>query len=154
MSDLPRSVRSSRCVVMRELANFHHVALSVRNRDESAAWYADVLGFAEFFREESSDRKSCVMGFPGDGYSVGIVEHVDSGREPFDPSTTGLDHLAFTVASRDELDGWAEYLTAAGVEHSDPIEVAAGAILNFKDPDGISLALFWERARRLHPTGP
>ena len=83
--------------------------------------------------------------FPGGAYSVGIVEHVDGGREPFDPRTRGLDHLAFTVASRDELDGWARHLTAAGVEHSGPIEIPPGAILNFKDPDGISLALFWER---------
>ena len=128
-----------------ELVSFHHVALSVRNRDESAAWYAEVLGFTEFFREESPHRKTCVMAFPGGGYSVGIVEHVDGGREHFDPRARGLDHLAFTVASRDELDGWAKHLTAAGVEHSDPIEIAPGAILNFKDPDGISLALFWDR---------
>jgi hypothetical protein len=30
-------------------------------------------------------------------------------------------------------------------EASNVIEIAPGAILNFKDPDGIALALFWDR---------
>jgi glyoxylase I family protein len=131
---------------MSELATFHHVALSVRDCDESAAWYAEVLGFVELFREASSARKACVMGFAGGGHSIGLVEHFGADAESFDPRRTGLDHLAFSVATRDELDRWAEDLTAAGVEHSGPIEIAPGAILNFKDPDGIGLALFWERA--------
>jgi hypothetical protein len=29
--------------------------------------------------------------------------------------------------------------------HSGPIEVPPGEILNLKDPDGITLALFWDR---------
>jgi hypothetical protein len=32
-----------------------------------------------------------------------------------------------------------------GIEHSGVIEIPPGAILNFRDPDGVALALFWER---------
>jgi glyoxylase I family protein len=50
--------------------------------------------------------------------------------------------MAFTVASRKELEHWATELTLAGVEHSGIVEIPPGAILNFKDPNGIALALF------------
>ncbi len=130
---------------MTKLLGFHHVALSVADRDASADWYAKVLGFEELFREEGEARRACVMRFPGGQYGVGLVEHRPSDDEPFDSRRRGLDHLAFTVGSKAELGEWAERLTAAGVEHSGAIDVPPGAILNFRDPDGISLALFWDR---------
>lgn len=129
---------------MDDISGLHHVALTVRDRDTSASWYADVLGFEELFREDGEDRRACVMRFHGGGYSVGLVEHRTSADVPFDPAHRGLDHLAFTIPSREALDLWARRLTAAGVDHSGPIDIPAGAILNFKDPDGISLALFWD----------
>jgi glyoxylase I family protein len=130
---------------MTNLAGFHHVALTVASRDASAAWYASALGFEELFREEGDERKACVMRFPGGGFGVGLVEHAGP-PDAFDPRRLGLDHLAFTVATREELDQWAAKLTDARVDHSGVIEVPAGGILNFKDPDGIALALFWDRA--------
>ena len=45
----------------------------------------------------------------------------------------------------EELDEWAARFDAEGVTHSGAIDVPTGAILNFKDPDGIALALFWDR---------
>jgi catechol 2,3-dioxygenase-like lactoylglutathione lyase family enzyme len=126
---------------------FHHVAITVSDCDASAAWYADVLGFQEVFREEAEGRRACVMRFPGGAMSVGLVEHrpVDT-ADIFDPRRRGLDHLAFSVGSRDALESFAAQLTAGGIPNSGAIEVAPGAILNFKDPDGIALALFWDRA--------
>ena len=60
------------------------------------------------FREDGEDRRACVMRFRGGGYSVGIVEHIPSGQHPFDPRRRGLDHLAFAVGSRAELELWAQ----------------------------------------------
>ncbi|MGD9703581.1 MAG: VOC family protein [Acidimicrobiia bacterium] len=131
---------------MTQLLGFHHVALSVSDRDASAAWYSAVLGFEELFREESDERRACVMRFPGGAYSVGVVEHLPADGEAFDPRHRGLDHVAFTVGSFQELEQWSSRLSDAGVAHSGAIDIPPGAILNFKDPDGISLSLFWDRA--------
>jgi catechol 2,3-dioxygenase-like lactoylglutathione lyase family enzyme len=127
------------------LGGFHHVALTVRDLDRSVAFYADVLGFVELFRENSDERRACVMRFPGGAPGVGLVQHRPGYDVPFDPTRLGLDHVAFTVDSRDGLDHWARRLTDAGVEHSGALDIPPGAILNFKDPDGIALALFWDR---------
>lgn len=121
-----------------------YVALSVSNRDRSLAWYRDVLGFEEGFRQDGGNRRVSVMRFGPGGYSIGLVERVATVDLPFDPARQGLDHLAFAVRSRAELVEWAERLTTAGVPHSAVVDIAPGAILNLVDPDGIGLALFWD----------
>lgn len=127
-----------------EIAGFHHAALTVTDVDGSARWYRDVLGFVELFREDSEGRRACVMGFAPGGFSVGLVEHRrDAGH--FDPTRPGLDHLAFTVATRGDLVAWCERLSTRSIAHSGVIEIPPGAIVNFRDPDGIALALFWQR---------
>jgi glyoxylase I family protein len=135
------------------LRGFHHVALSVTDLDASIGWYHDVLGLEESFREGDGGRRACVLRLPGTALSVGLVAHGpatdDVGRAGhggggFDPVTVGLDHFAFAVSDAAELGAWAAHLDAHGVARSGPIEVPIGAILNFTDPDGIALALFWE----------
>ena len=127
------------------LTGHHHVALSVSDLGAALRFYTWVLDMEELFSETAPDRSAAVLRFGGGPISVGLVEHAGSARHRFDPAVTGLDHLAFAVASREELAAWASRLDEAGVEHSGPIEVPPGEILNFKDPDGIALALFWDR---------
>lgn len=112
--------------------------------DVSCRWYEQVLGLELLFREEGADRRAAVLRFPNCAYAVGLTEHAGNDTS-FDPSRTGLDHLAFAVATRDELEDWATRLGEASVEHSGVVDIPPGAILNFKDPDGIALALFWDR---------
>ena len=130
---------------MTNLASFHHVSLTVTDLDRSANWYSTVLGMQEVFREDSPTRKAAVFRFPAGGWSVGLVNHVDAGGTRFDPGITGLDHLAFAVETSEELREWSARLETHGVEHSGPIPVPPGEILNLKDPDGIALAFFWDR---------
>ena len=71
-------------------------------------------------------------------------------------SRAGLDHLAFAVADREELDAWAARLTDAAVVHS-PVTAAnsvpGAAVLVFRDPDNIQLELFASHRHRQLATG-
>jgi glyoxylase I family protein len=127
------------------LRDYHHVALTVRDLDASAEWYMRVLGFREAFREDGEGRRAMVLRFPVGNFSLGLVEHRSVAQPAFDPRRPGLDHVAFNVATRADLDEWAAHLTAAGIAHSGVIDIPPGGILNFKDPDGLALALFWDR---------
>lgn len=129
-----------------QLEALRHAALTVSDLDRSAHWYVDVLGLVEAFREEAPTRRAIVYLFPNGTPAVGLVEHTAVTHARFDPSVTGLDHLAFSVTSEEEMARWSERLTTLGVEHSGAIDVPPGQILNFKDPDGIALSLFWSRA--------
>lgn len=87
---------------MTSLAGLHHAALSVRDLEASAHWYRGVLGLEEAFRQDSEARRMRVMRFPGLRQTLGLVEHTGAG-EGFKPQNLGLDHLAFSVGSMEEL---------------------------------------------------
>jgi len=127
-----------------ELAGLHHAALSVRDLDASIQWYQDVLGLEPTFRQDFDNRRVVVMRFPESRQTLGLVEHFGSG-EGFIPQSLGLDHLAFAVASGEELESWSQRLTGHGVTNSGPTETPFGGMLHFTDVDGIAIAFFWER---------
>ena len=68
--------------------------------------------------------------------------------EAFDETRAGLDHLAFSVSAREELDGWAQRFSEAGDAAFSPAgihELDPGAtVLVFRDPDNIQLELFFD----------
>ncbi len=42
------------------------------------------------------------------------------------------------------MGAWVTRLDDADVKHSGAISIPSGAILNFADPDGVQLSIFWE----------
>lgn len=127
-----------------DLAGLHHVALSVSDLDASTAWYRDVLGLRVETRLSGEDRRWAVLGLPGTGQQLGLVEHADV-SQPFVPQNLGLDHVAFTVSSGDELASWASRLEQRDIGTSGVVDTPFGGMLHFRDPDGIALSLFWNR---------
>lgn len=122
-----------------------HVAFTVTDLQRSVDWYRRVLGGEEVLDEPGDERAAVVLHLPGSDLMVGLVWFRDGDGAAFHPHRTGLDHFAFSVEHREELDQWAAHLDELGVAHSGPIEVPPGAILNFADPDGIALAIMWRR---------
>ena len=126
------------------IAGFHHVAFTVRNLDASAIWYEQLFDLETVIDEPGEERRAKVYRLRGTSAMLGLVQHASNDGSPFRPDRTGLDHAAFAVAARDDMDAWATRLDAAGVKHSGSISIPTGAILNFSDPDGVQLSIFWE----------
>jgi glyoxylase I family protein len=133
------------------IAGLHHLGLTVRDLDTSADWYVEVLGFRRAGVFEAADRvrRKAFLRHDGLRARLGLTEHRNGERAPFDETRVGLDHLAFAVSDRAELDAWAKRLSAAGVTHS-PVapanSVPGAAVLVFRDPDNIQLELFFDPA--------
>ena len=130
------------------LTGVQHLGLTVRDIGASEAWYTSVLGLVRAFVEPHStgEGHAVVMTRPGTGLFLGLDHHPDADREMFDPLRTGLDHVAFGVASREDMDTWISHLDAMGVEHdalSESAEPLPHALVVLRDPDGIAIELFW-----------
>lgn len=136
---------------MPSCTGFHHVAITVRDLAESAGWYERVFDLEPLMDEAGDERAARVYRLAGTSTWLGLVQHGANDGSPFSPTRTGLDHLAVDVAARSDVDDWVAHLDALGVEHSGAIDVPPGSILNFPDPDGIQLSVFWQRSR---PGGP
>ncbi len=134
-------------------SGFHHVRLTVTDVVVSKAFYDKVFGFP--VAVDNSER----VDEPGvresaDDFYGGVVYAMPSGQilglrpvapadQEFDSEHTGLDHVSFSVESRDELVRIAAALEEHGIVHGEvrDLDGFGIAILSFDDPDGIHLEL-------------
>jgi len=122
-----------------------HLSLSVTDLDRSLAFYRDVLGLpilAEPYDGVAfAGREAMVL---AGRVAVCLQEHARSDGSRFEPTRTGLDHLAFHVSDRSALEVWVDRLDAAGIEHSGIIDDVGtwGRMIELRDPDGVQLELF------------
>ena len=127
---------------------FAHVRLTVTDIDRSRAFYDDVFGLPVAVQmpadADEETRKQYWFLFGGIIYQLGdsLLGLRPVSDEEFNENRTGLDHVSFAVASRDELDSAATSLDGLGVSHGGVKDIGAGYILEFRDPDNIALELF------------
>ncbi|HEU4842387.1 MAG TPA: VOC family protein [Ilumatobacteraceae bacterium] len=125
------------------ISTMNHAVLYVRDARRTEAFYADVLGFrtiidqpdgAYVFMRAPASRNHHDIAFFSVGAGAGASE---AGRR-----TVGLYHLAWEVASLDELEEMRERLAAAGalVGASDH---GANKSLYAVDPDGLEFEVMW-----------
>jgi catechol 2,3-dioxygenase-like lactoylglutathione lyase family enzyme len=126
---------------MPELKGFSHVDLTVSDRERAAAWWQDVMGFTLVNRLRGNSFDVLSLVHPA-GLVVSVMTHDLPVSGAFDERRVGLDHLAFEVADRAELERWATHLDTKGVAHSGLIDIGFGPTLVFRDPDNIQLEFF------------
>jgi glyoxylase I family protein len=120
----------------------HHVAFTVGDADRSAKWYGDLLGMQEVLRGDDDSVRFRVLACPVSGWVLGVRQYVGREEGAFDEFRTGLDHFAFGVSSRAELESWEQRLREAGVTFTPIAETPIGSVIVFRDPDNIQLE-FW-----------
>jgi glyoxylase I family protein len=136
------------------LTGINHFSATVTDIDASVAWYQRVFGMARvpvtFPHYEREDTGYAVLlAEPRSGVVIGLHVNTGNAGESFDECRTGLDHVSFGVASRDELTAWAARLDELGVEHTgvrDEQQPFPYATVVFRDPDNIQLELIWTAA--------
>ena len=126
---------------MAEISGAHHIAFTVRDADRSAAWYSDLLGLQTLLERDESGVSVRVLAHPS-GWILGVRQFHDNPDGEFSEFRTGLDHFAFTVDSREQLEAWETELAARSITHSPINETPIGTVIAFRDPDNIALE-FW-----------
>lgn len=99
---------------MPAIAGGHHISLTVRDADHSAKWYGDLLGMQVVLRGDEDAVHFRVLAHPGSGWVVGVRQYPGREEGAFDEFRTGLDHFAFAVSSRAELEDWEQRLRELG----------------------------------------
>lgn len=127
---------------MPAIAGGHHISLTVRDADHSAKWYGDLLGMQVVLRGDEDAVHFRVLAHPGSGWVVGVRQYPGREEGVFDEFRTGLDHFAFAVSSRAELEDWEQRLRELGVKFTPIAETPIGSVIVFRDPDNIQLE-FW-----------
>jgi glyoxylase I family protein len=130
----------------------HHVRLTVTDLPRSRAFYGDVLGFQVAAESPGSPDDPAVRDDPAqlyggvvfqtNGMLFGLRPVADAG-DRFVSERVGLDHISFTVASRDDLVSARDRLDEHDIPHGEVIDLDGFgiAILSFSDPDGVHLEL-------------
>lgn len=127
---------------MTEFSGFSHLALTVSDLERSTRWYADVLGWQVLMEDTDDNGIRLAFGVLPGGVGLGLRHHPRGTGDDFSPERTGLDHVAFAVGSRDDLESFQEHLAGKGAVHSPIVDAPYGSVLSFKDPDGIALEAF------------
>jgi len=131
----------------------HHIDLTVKDAYASRAFYESVLGFMGYrisgsisdFSDTAPNGYDFDLRDGGDFCSIGIL----SARGPnagrgHDRYSAGLHHIAWTAASRDDVDAMHQHLLSMGATILDaPAEYprygAGYYAVFFADPDGLKL---------------
>ena len=132
-------------------SGYSHVRLTVTDIARSRAFYEQVFGFPIAYEAPPADADQATkdaLGFLFGGviYAFGAgnllgLRPVAPGGDTFSEDRVGLDHVAFQLTSKADLDAAVTVLDEFGVSHAGPKNLGQIWILEFRDPDGVALEL-------------
>ena len=121
-----------------------HISFSVRDAEASARWWATLLDMTEIDRVAGDEWLGILLLHQQSRTVIEFQQHDGNHGETFDPLRTGFDHMGFKVDTRAGLDEWLTRFEQLSVHHSPIAERDYGAVLPFKDPDGIQFEMFFK----------
>ena len=138
-----------------KITGVHHICLRVQDQEVSRRWYETVLGFQGLDLQPTESQMATWRGRPASG-TVVMMRAGDTyitlqppleGTAPddrFSEYRIGVDHLAFAVEDRDELDVLVDNLKATGVatEGVKTHPVLGKEYVVFRDPDNVQWEAF------------
>jgi catechol 2,3-dioxygenase-like lactoylglutathione lyase family enzyme len=119
-----------------------HVAITVSDLQRSREFYDRLFESEPVLDEDTETFHHSVYALEG-GNLFGLHTHPTANEQPeFSEFRSGLDHVAFGVGSRAELEKWEGRLNELGVAHGGIVDAHYGSGLSFRDPDNIALEIF------------
>ena len=124
------------------LKGFHHLTLTVTDIQRSRQFYTEILGL-----NVVAELSATWIVVGNDQLFFGICEPHDREQaienDRFNENRVGLDHLSFTVGSRQDLEFAHQFFGEAGVRHAEIKDIPDFGItvMMFWDPDNIQLEL-------------
>lgn len=124
-----------------------HVRLTVTDIERSRQFYEAVFGWGILIElpegADEATREALGFLFGGVIYDLGgaLIGLRPVASDRFDEDRVGLDHLAFRLGGRAELEDAAAHLDDLGIEHEPVKDIGPAYILEFRDPDNIALEL-------------
>src|ERR1700746_1089742 len=119
-----------------------HVVLNVRDVERSAQFYTEVLGFqiSDVYPEEMVPGGMVFLRCNPDPHGIALV-----GSMPAEAANVELNHIAFEVATLDEVVRARDHLGRQGVTIDFVGRRRAGCQLavEFRDPDNHRLEIYW-----------
>jgi catechol 2,3-dioxygenase-like lactoylglutathione lyase family enzyme len=129
----------------------HHLRLTVTDLERSREFYTQLLGFVVAVESPPPDDPSAAEVFKilfggvvmARGNLIMGLRPMAAAGDRFDPDRVGLDHLSFSVPSRDDLEQAMRLFDEHGVAHGQITSLPSFGIdvLPFEDPDGVQLEL-------------
>jgi catechol 2,3-dioxygenase-like lactoylglutathione lyase family enzyme len=133
---------ASRPALPFSIGKIGHVALYVSDIHCSARFYADILGFytSDTYGEDMMPGGAVFMRCNPDHHGIALFKATEA-----NPAGAGLHHLAFEVATLDEVVHAREHLRQQGVSVDFDGRRRAGVqiAVEFRDPDGHRLEIYW-----------
>jgi lactoylglutathione lyase len=123
----------------------NHLGLTVRDLDQTTAFFTDLLGWKLVTRDDSYPRTAVT-----DGYCRFTLWQADPSQSIIDfnrKSNVGLHHVAIEVSSKEELLGLADKIRDwPGTELEFEPELLSGGPrmhMMFREPGGIRMEIIW-----------
>ncbi|HTD05115.1 VOC family protein, partial [Undibacterium sp.] len=112
-----------------------HIVLATRHFEESIRWWGTVLGAKIMFRNELL----CFLSYDDEHHRLALINTANFSSKRRE--STGLDHVAFTYGSIDDLLHTYERLKKINIKPVWCINHGPTTSMYFRDPDGVQAEL-------------